>query len=58
MHRVWGRERVGYRSWAIGQELTAFEQQLWHERGIESFGMPLDDYLENLERRLTERVGR
>jgi DNA-binding SARP family transcriptional activator len=58
MHRVWGRERVGYRSWAIGQALTPFEQQLWHERGIESFGMPLDDYLQGLEKRVEAELGR
>ena len=27
LHRVWGRERVGYRSWAIGHALTALEQR-------------------------------
>ena len=57
MHRVWGRERVGYRSWAIGQALTAYEQQLWHERGIESLGVPLDDYLANLGARVAARFG-
>ncbi len=58
MHRVWGRERVGYRSWAIGQALTTFEQQLWNERGIESFGVPLDDYLDDLVTRVTARLAR
>ena len=57
LHRVWGRERVGYRSWAIGHALTALEQELWRERGIESFDLPLDEYLEALERRVVAELG-
>jgi len=57
LHRVWGRERVGYRSWAIGHELTALEQELWRERGIETFDMRIDDYLQALERRVVVELG-
>jgi DNA-binding SARP family transcriptional activator len=57
LHRVWGRERVGYRSWAIGPALTALEQELWRERGIESFDLPLDEYLDGLEKRIARELG-
>ncbi len=57
LHRVWGRERVGYRSWAIGDALSALEQELWRERGIESFDLRLDEYLETLERRIAKELG-
>ena len=57
LHRVWGRERVGYRSWAIGHALTALEQELWRERGIESFDLPLDEYLDALEQRIATELG-
>jgi DNA-binding SARP family transcriptional activator len=57
LHRVWGRERVGYRSWAIGHELTALEQELWRERGIESFDIRIDDYLGALEQRIVTELG-
>jgi hypothetical protein len=56
LHRVWGRERVGYRSWAVGHGLGALEQELWRERGIESFDLRLDEYLEALERRITKEL--
>jgi DNA-binding SARP family transcriptional activator len=56
LHRVWGRERVGYRSWAIGDTLSALEQELWRERGIESFDLRLDEYLETLERRVAKEL--
>jgi hypothetical protein len=57
LHRVWGREQVGYRSWAVGHELTAIEQQLWRERGIEAFDLRLDEYLGALEQRVAAEVG-
>ncbi len=57
LHRVWGRERVGYRSWAIGHALTALEQELWRERGIESFDLQLDEYLRALEQRIATELG-
>src|SRR5262249_29678102 len=56
LHRVWGRERVGYRSWAIGHTLTALEQELWRERGIESFDLPLEQYLDGLEQRIATEL--
>ena len=56
LHRVWGRERVGYRSWAIGHELGGVEQELWRERGIESFDLPLDEYLDEPRARLAARA--
>jgi len=56
LHRVWGRERVGYRSWAIGDTLSPLEQELWRERGIESFDLRLDEYLEALEQRIAKEV--
>jgi hypothetical protein len=57
LHRVWGRERVGYRSWAIGHTPTALEQELWRERGIESFDLRLEEYLDALERRIARELG-
>jgi DNA-binding SARP family transcriptional activator len=57
LHRVWGRERVGYRSWAVGHALTTLEQELWRERGIESFDLQLEEYLDALERRVARELG-
>jgi DNA-binding SARP family transcriptional activator len=57
LHRVWGRERVGYRSWAVGHALTTLEQELWRERGIESFDLRLEEYLDALEQRIARELG-
>ena len=52
LHRVWGRERVGYRSWAIGARADRARARLWRAaRDRAASILPLDDYLEALERR-------
>jgi DNA-binding SARP family transcriptional activator len=52
LHRVWGREKVSYRSWAIAAEPDAIEQELWRQRGIDIFDVPLVEYLARLGARL------
>jgi DNA-binding SARP family transcriptional activator len=48
LHRVWGREKVSYRSWAIATEPDPLEQELWRQRGIDIFDVPYVDYLARL----------
>jgi hypothetical protein len=52
LHRVWGRERVGYRSWAIGPKPDAIEQELWRQRGIDIFDVSLEEYVSGLRSRV------
>jgi DNA-binding SARP family transcriptional activator len=54
LHRVWGRERVSYRSWAVVPGVDRMERELWRQRGIDVFDVPLDEYLDALRRRLAE----
>jgi DNA-binding SARP family transcriptional activator len=56
LHRVWGRERVGYRSWAIGQKPDAIEQELWRQRGIDIFDVSLEEYISGLRSRVEAEV--
>jgi DNA-binding SARP family transcriptional activator len=52
LHRVWGREKVAYRSWAIGPNPDSIEQELWRQRGIDIFDAPLDTYVARLRSRI------
>ena len=52
LHRVWGREKVAYRSWAIAPRPASIEQELWRQRGIDILDVPLDDYIARLANRL------
>jgi DNA-binding SARP family transcriptional activator len=52
LHRLFGREKVGYRSWAIGTAPDEIEQELWRQRGIDIFDVPLDEYVARLRSRV------
>ena len=53
IHRIWGRDRVSYRSWAIGINPSTIERELLRQRGIDIVDVPLADYVEETRRRLT-----
>ncbi len=52
LHRVWGQEKVAYRSWAVRSRPAVIERELWHQRGVQVFDVPLDDYIGDLRARL------
>jgi hypothetical protein len=54
LHRIWGRETVAYRSWAVEAEVTPVERELWRRRGVDVFDMPLEEYVTRLAERLAE----
>ena len=54
LHRVWGRDKVSYRSWAIVPGAGRIEKELWRQRGIEALDVPLDDFVAAFGRALTE----
>ena len=54
LHRVFGREQVSYRSWAVESEPEDVVGELWGQRGIEVFDVPLDEYVQELGRRIAE----
>jgi DNA-binding SARP family transcriptional activator len=58
LHRVWGREKVSYRSWAIAPEADAIDRELWRQRGIDIFDVPLPEYLTRLGERLAGEAAR
>ncbi len=56
LHRIWGREKVAYRSWAVEPTATAVEHELWRQRGVDVFDVPLETYVAELASRLAEAV--
>ncbi len=54
LHRVWGRDKVSYRSWAIVPGAGRVERELWRQRGIDALDIGLDDFAAAFERSLTE----
>lgn len=48
LHRVWGREKVSYRSWAVAPGVDGLQEGLWRQRGIDLLDAPLTAYVRAL----------
>ena len=58
LHRIWGREKVAYWSWAVEDSIEPVERELWRQRGVDVFDVPLDEYVAELAYRVTEAARR
>jgi DNA-binding SARP family transcriptional activator len=54
LRRVWGRDRVTYRSWAVEPTPGPLAHEFWRERDVEVFVVPLDEYVGELRKRAEE----
>ena len=50
--RLWGEERVGYRSWAVSSQPDPVAADYWRQRGVDPLEAPLDEYVGELCRRV------
>jgi len=50
LRRVWGHDRLAYRSWAVQPSAESLARELWRERGVEAYDVGLDGYSEQLAR--------
>jgi hypothetical protein len=55
LHRVWGEQRIGASSWAIGERVEVVEKRFWNEFGVDLFDIALPTYLDELRAHLTTR---
>ena len=52
LHRIWGRQRRRYNSWAVQLHPDELDQAFWKERSVEIRDVSLDDYVHALMERL------
>ena len=52
LHRVFGDQPISYRSWAVLPGAQPIQHELWRQRGVDLYDVPLDDFVADLERRL------
>jgi len=52
LRRLWGNERVGWKSWAVGRDVDPVSAAHWSQCGVEAIDLALDDYVEGLCREL------
>jgi DNA-binding SARP family transcriptional activator len=50
LRRVWGGDRLAYRSWAVQPAAEQVASELWRERGAEVYNVSLQAYAEELNR--------
>ncbi len=50
MRRVWGADRLAYRSWAVQSAAQVVARELWRERGVEFYDVEFSEYSEQLTR--------
>jgi DNA-binding SARP family transcriptional activator len=53
LHRVWGGQKVSYRSWAVEPRPDALEREFWRHVDVDLLDVPLERYIEELEGRAT-----
>ena len=54
LHRLWGGQKVSYRSWAVEPKPDALEREFWRHVDVDLLDVPLDRYVEELAARAAE----
>jgi DNA-binding SARP family transcriptional activator len=54
LHRVFGDQPISYRSWAILPGAQPVQHELWRQRGVDLFDIPLEEFVADLGRRIAE----
>ena len=55
LNRLWGEEKVGYRSWAVQPEAPPLEVEFWRKREVDVFELAVEEFVDAFERRLVEQ---
>ena len=54
LHRIWGEQKLKYKSWAVQVRPSELDREFWELRGVDVLDVPLDDYVEALDAALVE----
>jgi hypothetical protein len=54
LHRIWGEQKLTYKSWAVQLNPGPLDHEFWQKRGVEIFNVRLEEYVEALMTRLQE----
>jgi hypothetical protein len=56
LHRIWGAQKLKYKSWAVQLDPPELDREFWELRGVDVIDVSLEDYLDLLARHLREPV--
>jgi hypothetical protein len=54
LHRIWGEQKLTYKSWAIQGKIGLIDRDFWRKREVDVFNVLLEDYIAGLEERVKE----
>jgi hypothetical protein len=54
LHRIWGEQKLTYKSWAIQLHPDPLDYEFWQKRDVEILDVRLEDYVAELTRGLQE----
>ena len=54
LHRIWGEQRLRYRSWAVQLAPEEIDRRFWEARDVDIFDVELEEYVSALRDQLTE----
>lgn len=52
LHRIWGEQKLSYKSWAIQLKPQTLDQEFWRKRDVDILDVRLEDYVASLSQRL------
>ena len=52
LRRIWGADRLGYRSWAVDADTDRLARELWRQRDVDVFDLAPGEYAAALRERL------
>jgi len=54
LHRIWGEQKLKYKSWAVQLRPSELDREFWELRGVDVLDIPLDNYVAELDAMLDE----
>ena len=52
LRRIWGADRLSYRSWAVDTSTTSVARELWRQRDVDVFDIAPSEYAAELAERV------
>ena len=57
LHRIWGEQKLNYKSWAVQLQPEPIEREFWQKRGVDILDLALERYVEGLAATLRQPLG-
>jgi len=57
LHRIWGEQKLTWKSWAIQLNPQPIDQEFWRKRDVDIFNVHLEEYIATLSERMQALPG-